>query len=88
MPLTLNTAETIVLDTVQITQFQVTPNGGHIVIHYSVGHTDSTGKFIPKKGEMATFKGVEFETALYESVKTKLYELLNERLNSPLPSTP
>lgn len=82
MPLTLSTTETIVLDTVKITQFTVSPEGGAVIIHYAIGHLNDQGQFIAKRHEHTTFKGVEFENDLYDSVKTKLYDLLGSRLNS------
>lgn len=82
MPLSLNQPETIVLDIAKITQFTVSPEGGAIIIHYALGHVDSDGQFIAKRHEHVTFKGVEFETNLYEMVKKKLYDLLGTKFNS------
>lgn len=81
MPLTLNSKETIVLDTAKITQFTVAPEGGAVIIHYAVGYVDSQGQFVAKRHENTTFKGVEFESSLYDAVKIKLYDLLDSRLN-------
>jgi len=87
MPLSLNTAQTIVLDTVKIDQFQVTPEGGNVVIHYSIGHVDGEGNFVAKKYDSMVWKGVEFESTLYDTVKAKLYDLLGSHLN-PVPVEP
>lgn len=83
MPLSLNTSQTIVLDSVKIDQFQVTPEGGVVVIHYSIGHTDASGNFVAKKYDSMTWKSVDFEPALYDAVKAKLYSMLDAHLNPP-----
>lgn len=91
MPLTLNNVETIVLDSVKIEQFSVTPEGGLVTIHYAIGHVDELGNFQAKKFDRIDMKGVEFEPALYDAVKAKLYSLLDSQLNAsanPDPANP
>jgi hypothetical protein len=83
MPLILNNPETIVIDTVKITQFIVTPESGQITIHYSLGFVDASGNFVSKKHDKIDLTNVEFEQPLYDSVKNKLYGLLNAKINEP-----
>jgi hypothetical protein len=83
MPLTLNSPETIVIDTVKITQFVVTPESGLVTIHYSLGFIDGSGNFVSKEHDKVDLANVEFEQPLYEAVKNKLYSLLNDKINSP-----
>ena len=84
MPITLNNPQSFVLDKVKITKFEVTPGENHLIIHFSRGYETETGEFVAKEFDRISFKGVIFEENLYESVKTKLYELLNSRVNAEM----
>jgi len=81
MPISLNNPKSFVIDKVKITKFEVTPEFGHVVIHFSRGYENEAGEFIAKEFDRADFKDVVFEDSLYESVKNKLYELLNSSIN-------
>lgn len=82
MPLSLNASQTIILDSVKINQFQVSPDDRIVVIHYSIGHTDTNGNFFAKKYDSMTWENVDFEPDLYSAVKTKLYSMLDSYLNA------
>jgi hypothetical protein len=86
MPISLNSPKSFVLDKVQITKFEVTPSFGHVVIHFSKGYETETGEFVAKEFDRVDYKGVEFEESLYDSVKKKLYELLDSSVNATKPA--
>ncbi len=74
MPLDI-TPNTVTLDKVRVEQFTVSPQTGAVMIHYSKGY-DENGQYVPKEYAHANFESVTFNEALYEQVKTALYELL------------
>jgi len=84
MPLTLNTPQTVVIDTAKITQFTVTPESRQVTIHYSLGFIDTSGNFIVKENNKIDLVDVEFEQALHDSVKSTLYSLLNSNINQDI----
>jgi len=81
MPISINNPESFIIDKVKITKFEVTPEFGHVVIHFSRGYENESGEFIAKEFDSAYFKHTVFEDSLYESVKNKLYGLLNSSIN-------
>jgi hypothetical protein len=49
------------------------------MVHYSRG-CEENGQYAPKEYASINFENVEFDSTLYETVKTALYDMLNSRL--------
>ena len=86
MPISLDTPKTFILDKIRIDKFEVIPESGSVVIHFSNGYENELGQFISVESLRADFQSVEFEPTLYQSVKNTLYEMLLEYINSPITS--
>jgi hypothetical protein len=82
MPLNLNTPIIATLDKVRVEQFTVSPQLGTVMIHYSKGYDDENGQYIAREYASENFEDVVFDSALYDLVKTALYDLLNTKLNN------
>lgn len=84
MPLNLNEPKTFTLDKVKISKFEVSikDNSNVVTIHYAIGYENESGEFVTKNFSREDIKNVEFDVNLYESVKTKLYELLDSKVNA------
>lgn len=81
MPVILNDAKTLKLDKLKITRFEVQPESGIVIIHYSKGYENEDGQFIEIEFSRVEFQDVTFDPNLYESVKTTLYQMLIQNLN-------
>jgi hypothetical protein len=84
MPLSLVQSQSFTLDKVKISRFDVTVQDNFTVvrIHYSIGYEDESGNFVAKEFSRVDIPNVEFDANLYENVKTKLYELLDSKVNA------
>lgn len=74
--------KTIVLDKIRIEQFTISPQLNAVMIQYSEGYNDAQGNYIASEYKHANIENVTFDQDLYESVKTALYELLNNHFSS------
>lgn len=81
MPLDI-TPTTIILDKVRIEQFTISPQLNVVMIQYSRGYNDAEGNYVVREYEHVNLENLTFDQNLYESVKTALYELLGNHLNS------
>lgn len=84
MPLNLTSPKTFTLDKVKISKFEVSVNGNSnvVTIHYAIGYENESGEFVEKDFFREDLQDVTFSAELYESVKNKLYELLNSKINN------
>jgi len=85
MPISLDTPKIFTLDKIKIDKFEVVPESGFVIIHFSKGYENELGNFISVEQSRADFYSVEFEPNLYQSVKDKLYNMLVTHINSPAP---
>lgn len=81
MAKTLNNAETVTLNKLQIEKFEVHPQSTRTVVHYSLGYDNSTGEYVPVQMSFIDLPDVSFDTTLYGQVKESLYTILMNHLN-------
>jgi hypothetical protein len=81
MPISLNNPITIIVDKVRIDQFSVSPQRKSVTIHFSKGHEDASGNFVPHEYDRVDLENLDFDPTLYNQVKDYLYQLLSARLN-------